>query len=250
MMPWIYVAYVFLCLLQLPVFLFLCPGMGHHMPEPAGALVPRQDLVAPGDPYVVYMLAPGDGRYDWEAGAACAATMLFACVYLHLQRSYEEDTCGCALHQPDAALEWSRDRQWLEVARALFWASVLMQAAAWVAALGSAPHTHAEVCLGALYRAAALVGLTRTSASEDDAPPWPAHLAGAYAYVVLYGGLVAPHATWMLVLLIVADAFLVWAHLWERGTTADVALNARLFYLTGTGVALLLLPLLPPPASS
>ena len=247
-MHWVFVVYAFVCLVQLPLFLFLCLGLGHHMPRPAGALVPHPELVAAGDPWVVFQHTAHAGFMDWEAAGACACAMLLACVHLHLQRAYEDDVVGCALHQSDAAIEWLHERHWLELARAAFWGAVLCQSAVWAAALGRGARTDHELWLLAMYRAAGLMGLARTSAGEDDPPPWPAHLAGAYAYVVLSWGSLAPVASWPLLALVAADALLLWAHAWERPATADVVLNARLFYLTCTGSLLLLLPYAPLPA--
>ena len=244
-MHWAYIVYLLLCLLQLPFFIFLCAGEGHRLPRPNG-LVPRPDLVGPGDPWVVFE-HHADGDCDWQGGMACALAMLWACFYMLLQRAYEDDEVSCALGQPDTELDWgeeSRARLWAEAARGLFWLFVLCQAVVWSAALGSIAHTDGELWLGALFRTAGLFWLTRTSSlpyASNTVRAWPTRTLGVYAYVVLVLAHDAPAVSWPLGLLVLCDLVLVWAHVSERGTTALIVLNARLFYMASTGVLLLLL---------
>lgn len=236
-MHWIYAVYLALCVLQLPVFLTLWSHGAHALRGPT--LVPRPEMSVNRtlDRWIVFEVR-NDQTLDTEVGMACAAAVLWACVYMTIFSLESERAVNYVDVRAHTMIEDTQLRRCLEASRVLFWVCIGYQSYAFV---GCMLRHHTPVTLSYLWRPLALrvtglFGLTRTT-DYNERKVRIYHGLALAGYMAGMGECAPAFSiTWLVLGCI--DGALVLFHVWDDGTPALVVLNSRLFYLACTGVLL------------
>jgi hypothetical protein len=236
-MHWIYVCYLFLCVLQLPVHLILLAldlGMPCHLRRPPSEEEAASSACTLSD----------------ETHAMCVASTLFAVLYMTLTR--DEDHAQLMSSTADtndgfaSAHGLIKSPMLVEAIRFVFWTFVACQGIVLASGtLDLVDLTYLELVALTLFRVAPIWALCRTA--NNDSRLWRGVAAVPcvlwYLHALIFSR--PPHAPVLFALINAAlcDALLVVGHTWDSSPPVLLVLHCRLFFVAATSTLTQAVPL-------